>query len=113
MKISRGHVYTADLNPGFGSEAGKSRPVLVVQTDLINGDHPSTLICPITTRVRSEARILRVHLRAGEAGLHEKSDVMIDQIRAIDNRRFKRATGKLSVSRFAEIAEKLRIVLDL
>lgn len=113
MNIKRGHIYTADLNPRFGTEPGKVRPVLVVQTDLINTDHPSTLVCLLTSKVRPEAEILRVHLRKDEAGLDRPSDVMVDQVRAIDNRRLKKKVGGLSPTRLSEIDEKLRIVLDL
>ena len=58
----------------------------------------SSLHCylPLTTNVQPRATFLRVHLRAGEAGLREKSDILVDQIRAIDNRRFLRRTGKIS-----------------
>lgn len=113
MKIKRGHLYTADLNPRFGTEPGKVRPVLVLQTDLINSEHPSTLVCLLTTKVRPEAEILRVHLRKGEAGVDVDSDVMIDQLRAIDNRRLKKEIGKLSPARLEEVESKLKIVLDL
>lgn len=113
MKIKRAHLYSADLNPQFGTEPGKIRPVLVVQTDLINGDHPSTLICALTTKVRPEVEILRVHLKEGEAGLKKDSDLLIDQVRAIDNRRFKNLLGKLSSSRIREVEEKLKIIFDL
>ncbi len=113
MKIKRGNLYTADLNPHYGTEAGKTRPVLVIQTDLINTDHPSTLICPLTSQVRPEIEILRVHFKKGEAGLTKDSDLIMDQIRAIDNQRFKEQLGKLSLSRMEEIEEKLKIVLDL
>lgn len=72
----------------MGSEAGKIRPVIVIQSDLLNKEHPSTLICPITTNVIPEAEILRVHLKKSKFGLKADSDIMIDQIRAIDNNRF-------------------------
>ncbi|MFN2427725.1 MAG: type II toxin-antitoxin system PemK/MazF family toxin, partial [Candidatus Binatia bacterium] len=43
MKIRRGVLYLADLSPRLGTEPGKTRPVLVVQTDLLNETgHPST-----------------------------------------------------------------------
>lgn len=113
MKIARGKLYLADLSPQYGTEPGKIRPVLVLQTDLINQEHPSTLIACLTTKVRPEVKILRIHLKAGEGGLQKKSDIMMDQIRAIDNRRFKRLLGKLSPRRLQEAEEKLRIVFDL
>lgn len=107
-------MYSADLNPRFGTEAGKIRPVLVIQTDLLNTtSHPSTVVCLLTTKVRPGSEILRVHLKKKEAGLDKDSDVMIDQIRAIDNRRFKKEIGKLPSWQFEEIEENLRIVLDL
>lgn len=113
MKLRRGEIYTADLNPRFGTEAGKVRPVLVIQTDFINEIHPSTLVCPLTTKVKSKTEILRVHLKEGEAGLDKESDVMIDQIRSIDNGRFKRKLGSLNRRRLEEVEEKIKIVLDL
>lgn len=62
MKIEKFHIYLADLNPRMGTEPGKIRPVIVLQTDLLNNIHPSTVICPLTTKVVKEADILRVHL---------------------------------------------------
>ena len=94
MRIKRGHIYTTDLNPRYGSEPGKVRPVLVLQTDLINTAHGSTLVCLLTTVVRPEAGILRIHLKKGEGGLKADSDIMVDQLWAIDNRRFRQETGK-------------------
>lgn len=111
MEIRKGHVYTADLNPQIGTEPGKVRPVVVVQTDLLNGIHPSTVICPITTRIQREARYLRVHLARGEAGLKRASDVMVDQVRAIDNRRFLKETGKLSERSLEKLMRNLQVLL--
>ncbi len=69
MKIKQFEVWIADLNPGRGTESGKIRPVVIIQTDLLNSIHPSTIICPITTNVQSESEILRVHLKIGMAKL--------------------------------------------
>lgn len=71
------HIYTADLNPSFGTEPGKIRPVLVVQTNLLNKNHLSTIICPVTTKINPDAEILRIHLKKGEAGLERDSDIII------------------------------------
>ncbi len=111
MEIRKWHVYVADLNPRMGTEPGKIRPVVVVQTDLLNGVHPSTVVCPLTTNVQPKARFLRVHLRAGEAGVKQPSDIMVDQLRAIDNRRFLRETGKISRRHQEKLAENIRILL--
>ncbi len=111
MEIKKGHVYLADLNPHLGTEPGKIRPVVVVQTDLLNGFHPSTIVCPITTRVHPKTGLLRVHLARGEGGLKESSDIMVDQIRAIDNRRFVKSMGGLFPRHLKKLVENLNILL--
>ena len=57
MRIEKFHVYLADLNPQKGTEPGKIRPVVVVQTDLLNNVHPRTMVCPITTKVVEDSTI--------------------------------------------------------
>ena len=113
MRIRRGTLYLADLSPRAGTEPGKTRPVLVVQTDLLNeADHPSTWILPCTTRLAG-ASVLRVLLPKRIAGNSEDCEVMIDQSRAIDNRRFVRALKPLPQAVLREVEEKLRLAGDL
>ena len=113
MKIKQFDIWTADLNPQIGTEPGKIRPVLIVQTDLLNSLHPSTIICPITTNVAQESEILRVHIKKGIANIQKPSDLMIDQIRAIDNKRFVQKIGELPADLRKIVTENLKIVLDL
>ena len=114
MEIRYGRLYTANLGPRFGSEPGKVRPVLVVQTDLLNRTaHGSTLVCLLTTRIRKEIDLLRVHLQKGDAGLVEDSDIMMDQLRAIDNRRFRKELGIVSDSVLEKVQDRLRTLLEL
>ena len=111
MKIRKFHLYYADLNPQMGTEPGKIRPVVVVQTDLLNDIHPSTIVCPLTTKVHRQANILRVHVAKGSSGLSEDSDILIDQIRAIDNRRFKNQIGELSREEKKKLLKNLEILI--
>lgn len=114
QKINQFEVWLADLNPQIGTEPGKTRPVLIVQSNLLNRTkHPSTLVCPITSNVNPNAEILRVHLMKGEAGLERESDILIDQLRAIDNRRLIKKFGKLPDTLTHQVKENLLIVLDL
>ncbi|MFH0887366.1 MAG: type II toxin-antitoxin system PemK/MazF family toxin [bacterium] len=96
FEIKKFGIYLANLDPQMGTETGKTRPVIAVQTDLLNSVHPSTIICPITTKVKTKSQILRVHLEKGEGGLREQSDIVVDQIRAIDNKRFMKYLGEIS-----------------
>lgn len=83
----RGEIWLADLNPRRGTEAGKTRPVLIVQAQaLLDAGHPSTLILPLTTRLVEDAEPLRIRIPAADS-LKKDSDALVDQLRAIDNGR--------------------------
>lgn len=113
MKIKQFEVWIADLNPGMGTETGKIRPVVIIQTDLLNSFHPSTIVCPLTTNVQKDAKILRVHLKKGMAKLKEDCDILIDQVRAIDNNRLQKKLGALPEKIEEQIKQNLSIILDL
>lgn len=112
--INRFEVWIADLDSRIGTEPGKKRPVLVVQSNLLNKiPHPSTIICPITTNVTTDQTILRVALKKGQANLQKDSHVLIDQIRAIDNQRLVEKIGALPKDLVDVVRSNLSIVLDL
>ncbi len=114
MLIKQYEIWIADLNPQIGTEPGKTRPVLIIQTNLLNKiSHPSTIVCPITTNIEHDADILRVHLKKGMADLKENCDIMIDQLRAIDNTRLIKKTGDLPSELIDKVKENIMITLDL
>ena len=90
--FNHGEVWLANLNPTKGTEPGKTRPVLILQNQvLLTIGHPSTLIIPLTTQV-IDAEPLRLKIPA-QGQLEKDSDLLIDQMRAIDNTRL--LTGPL------------------
>lgn len=111
MRIKQYDIWLADLNPSRGTEPGKTRPVVVIQTNLLNDTHLSIVVCPITTNVQPEVHLLRIHLKKGQ--LDKLSDVLIDQIRAIDNKRLLKRIGQLNKDQIIKIKDNIRIVLDL
>jgi len=114
MQVKRFEIWLADLNPQIGTEPGKTRPVLVVQTNLLNKiPHPSTIICPLTTNIQKESEILRVHIKKGTSSLKENCDIMIDQVRSIDNKRLIRKLGELPESLSNKVIENLAVILDI
>jgi mRNA interferase MazF len=84
---NHGEIWLANLNPGRGTEPGKIRPVLILQNQaLLDADHPSTLIIPLTTNLTEDAEPLRLRI-AAQGGLDRDSDLLVDQLRAVDNKR--------------------------
>ncbi len=114
MPIKQFEIWIADLNPQIGTETGKTRLVLTIQTNLLNKiPHPSTIICPITTNVKKDSNILRVHIKKGVANVNKNCDIMLDQIRAIDNNRLIKKVGDLPADLIVIIKENILIILDL
>lgn len=113
MEIRQFDIWIADLNPRMGTEAGKTRPVVVVQGDMLNRTgHPSTLICPITSKVQYNSDILRLRMDKGTAGLLKVCDILLDQIRAIDNQRLLKKIGTLPEQKGKTLLTNLKIILD-
>ena len=112
MILRYGHIYMADLNPRFGTEPRKIRPVVIIQTDALNPHHLSTIICPLTTQTVDFKNPLRVAVPKGICGLSSTSEILVDQIKAIDNRRFRRKLGALPDPYLSELRHKLLLILD-
>jgi mRNA interferase MazF len=87
MACKRGGIYLANFNPSRGTEPGKIRPCVVMQSNLLNeAGHPSTTVLPLTTQLIEDAAPLRYRIVARDE-LKSDSDIMLDQTRTIDNRR--------------------------
>ena len=83
----QGEIWLANLNPSRGTEPGKVRPVLLLQNQaLLDAEHPSTIVIPLTTNLVDDAEPLRLRITA-QGKLAKDSDLLVDQLRAIDNRR--------------------------
>ena len=110
----RGEVWVADLHPRRGTEPGKTRPVLVVQAQaLLDAGHPSTLVAPLTTRLVDDAEPLRIRISA-TGDLQRDSDALVDQLRAIDNRRLVRGPlARVEPHAMAKVGQALLEALDL
>jgi len=114
MAYRRGGIYLANFNPSRGTEPGKIRPCIIMQSNLLNDvGHPSTTILPLTTQLIEDAAPLRFRLTARE-GLEYDSDVMLDQTRTIDNLRI---NGEILTTLSEQEMDKIelfwRVVLDL
>lgn len=110
----RGEVWLADLKPRRGTEPGTRRPVLIVQSQaLLDAQHPSTIIVPLTTSLVDEAEPLRIRFpRLGR--VRRDSDLLIDQLRAIDNRRLLgRPLCRAPERLMSQVGDAIRDVLDL
>jgi len=89
MTAYRGEIWLINLNPiKKSNEIGKIRPALVLQNDELNAAHyPTTIILPLTTSLIDDAEPLRYRVTSRDKLEHD-SDILIANIRSIDNARF-------------------------
>ncbi len=112
-EIYKWDIWIADLDPPHGSEPGKQRPVVVIQTDMLNGNHSSTLICPLTTQNYEGLKFCRVYLKENETNIKNASYILVDQIRSIDNDRFLKKVGTLSLENQSKMLRNIAVMFDL
>lgn len=112
--FEKGEIYLARLNPKKGNEVGKLRPVLIYQTDLLNEcKHLTTIILPLSTILIDGAYPLRYRVSKRD-DLEKDSDILCDQIRALDNQRIiPKLLTKLSVKEILQIDRQVGLVLDI
>ena len=116
--VKRGEIWEVDFEPQtHKEEPGKrNRPALVLQTNLLNeAGHKTTIIIPGTTEIyrdgQGDGYPLRVAI--GKAGkLAKETDLLIDQIRTISNKRFigEEPVAPLSANHLKRVLEALRLL---
>jgi mRNA interferase MazF len=105
--MQRGDVFLVNLDPVRGSEAGKTRPAVILQNDLANRSSPTVTVIPISSKV-GRLFPFQVRIPAGEGGLEKESKALCEQIRTLASERLVQPLGRLSTQRLTEI----RIALD-
>ena len=112
--VRRGEIYLARLNPARGAEPGKVRPVVVLQDDALNQiGHTTVIIVPLTTNLVDDAFPLRLRLNMREQ-LAQDSDVLCDQIRAIDVKRIvPEKVASLSDNEMVQIEQMVQLILGI
>ena len=109
--MKRFELWLANMNSNNGNAVKKIRPVVIIQTDLLNGIHESTVVCPLTTKTVDGIQLLRVQVDSSQ--VDHKSDILVDQIIALDNRKFIKKLGKLTAKQIDRLTYSLKVVLDL
>jgi mRNA interferase MazF len=111
---SRGMIVEVNLDPVIGHEQGRSRPCLVVQNDIGNRFSSTTVIVPLTdaSHIKQPSPIY-VLVKRGEDGTTKDSYILCDQIRTVDQRRFRRIYGALTPGTMEAVNKALKISLGL
>lgn len=108
MTPRRGEVWWVSLDPTLGSEIRKTRPCVVMGTNVLNERRRTVVIVPLSSVPRAAPPLLVPVVCAGRHAM-----AVIDQIRAVTKERFIRRLGELSPEELAAVEDGLRQVLEL
>jgi len=107
--MEKGDLVIAAL-PG---DYGKPRPALVIQSNLLS-ELPSTVVCPLTSHIREDIRILRVVIDPTISnGLRERSHIIVDKVTAIPTTKISQKIGKADAQTLLQVKTALTVLFDL
>jgi mRNA interferase MazF len=113
LRPMRGEIWLVDLNPTVGQEIQKTRPVVVVSSDIYR---PIALriVIPITTwQEKFVSRPFLVKIPKTSAnGLDRDSAGNTLQVRSISTERFIRQIGKVDAEQLRELLAGLIICVE-
>ena len=89
--MKRYEIRWASLDPAWGSEMAKTRPVVIVSLDELNAHLQTITICPLTSQLHPSWRS-RLAVRCGR----QAAEIAVDQIRTISKTRLGAKIGSLS-----------------
>ena len=112
--LKRFDIWIADMDPPYGAEPGKVRPVVIVQSDILHQfGYPATIVCPISSQQKGISKI-RIPIKSTENnGLKKDSSIIVDQITAIDVHRLRERVGYLEIGYRQTLCESIFEILDL
>jgi len=108
--MKQGEIWIADLNPVKGSEQRGQRPVVVISGNAMNDNLGISIVCPLTTKVKSLAGCVVLHPDA-ENGLDKESEIITFQLRTISQSRMTKKVGNISADQLEQIKTGLMEIL--
>ncbi len=108
----RGEVYIADLDPAFGKEIHKKRPVLIISGNNFNQIMHTVVLLPLSSII---PQVIGPDLMIFPkiTALDKESVLLLTQIRAVDKIRLIKKVGKISMTYLKEVEEALKLILGL
>ncbi len=104
----RGDVWWVRLDPTIGSEIAKTRPCLILSSNIVNERRRTVVVVPLSSSPRP-APPIHVPVRCGD----RQVVAVTDQIRAVSKQRLDRCLGTLSIEHLEDVEQGVKDVLEL
>jgi mRNA interferase MazF len=113
ISAKRGEVWLVDLNPTRGQEIQKTRPIVIISSNLFE-PIPMKIAIPITTwqeRFKDRPFMVRIDASA-DNGLDRDSAGNVLQVRSLSTDRFVKRLGQISEETLQELLSGLVVCTD-
>lgn len=107
----RGDIFIANLDPAFGREIHKKRPILVISNNTLNQTLPTVVMIPFSSIIPQFIGPDVIKISALKSTLDKESVLITNQIRAIHKERLVKKIGRLSQNLLEEVEQALKITL--
>ena len=97
MKIERGEIWLANLDPTQGSEQAGTRPIIIFQDSTLSKFTTTIITIPLTTNLRRATLPTCLIILKGQGGLNQDSVALCHQIRVLDKTRLIKKLGQLEL----------------
>jgi mRNA interferase MazF len=104
----RGEIWWATFDPAIGSEIRKTRPCVVLTTNVLNERRRTIVAVPLSSSPKAAPPLL-VRVQCGG----RIAVAVVDQVRALARERFVKRIELLSAAHLEAVENALREILDL
>ena len=113
MRIERGTLLLAGLDPTLGHEQRGARPCVVVSDPAVAEDQRYPMIAVVPLTGTPGEGLLYPRLEPGSSGLRKRSFALVDQVRSIDKSRVLQVYAPVRAEELKAVEDGLRRYLGL
>jgi mRNA interferase MazF len=104
----RGEIWWVRLDPTLGAEIRKTRPCLVLTTNIVNDHRRTVVVIPLSSAPTASPPIKVLLTCEGRPSV-----AVVDQIRAVTKERFLRRIETVNTQQLRAVEDGLRAILEL
>jgi mRNA interferase MazF len=105
-------IYWVNLDPTIGKETKKTRPCVIIQSNLVNANSSTFLIAPLLPEHKNWPFVVNVSPDT-KNNIDKDRHINLKQLRAVDSKRIYKKHGQLDISYKEKINTVIKILFDL
>ncbi len=109
-KINQKDIVIVDLDPTSGHEQSGKRPAVIISGDAF---HVSGMcfVCPLSSKIKNYFGDV-ILTPTDKNGLTEKSEILVGQMRAVDQKRVIKKLGKITEKELFEVLRGINYLCE-